>query len=326
MIRPFGAGVLLLSLLLASLPSAVEAQDKRWGEGYFPNLPVTDQYGHNLRFYDDVIKNKIVVINFIFTRCKQICPLLTARLAELAHGLGDKLGKQIYFVSISVDPVHDTPEILNGYASAFYQGPGWLFLTGKLDDIRAINAKLGEPMRSLNDHRNEVVLGNDRTGEWARDSAFGDLTRLLFTVQSMDPDWRPDLSVAGSASSADASFSLDGPPGQSLFKKACAGCHAIKVGNHVGPDLYGVTSRRTREWLARFLASPQKLRTASDPTALALMRQFPNVRMPELGLTKLDVDDLIAYLEERTTSLDQQAAAYDHGLHGAGMPHDHGAE
>jgi hypothetical protein len=56
------------------------------------------------------------------------------------------------------------------------------------------------------------------------------------------------------------------------------------------------------------------------------MRQFPNVRMPELGLTKLDVDDLIAYLEERTTSLDQQAAAYDHGLHGAGMPHDHGAE
>ena len=311
------AGTLLgAALLFGFAACGALAQAKHWSAGYFPNLRVVDQDGRELRFYDDVIKDKIVVVSFFFTRCKSICPLATARLAELADGLGDKLGRDIFFVSLSVDPGHDTPEALKGYAETFHRGPGWLFLGGTLEDIRAINAKFGEKMRSLNDHRNEVILGNDRTGEWARDSAFGDLTRLSFDILAMDPDWRPPLAAAGTESASGQVYGLDGPPGQTLFKKLCASCHAFKVGNTIGPDLYGVTSRHTREWLERFIVSPQTVRASNDPEALAMMRQFPNVRMPDLGLTKTDAEDLISYLDQRTKRLVQQANEYHQAMHG----------
>lgn len=316
------------ALCLIGAPEA-GADSKRWSQGYFPDLPVLDQNGRELRFYDDVIKDRIVVVSFFYTRCKSICPVATARLATLADELGDKLGRDIFFVSLSVDPEHDKPDVLKGYAETFHRGPGWLFLTGKLEDMRAINAKFGERMLSLSGHRNEVVLGNDRTGEWARDSAFGDLERLSFNVQSMDPDWRPPLAGHNSATTVSKSYELNGPPGQALFKKLCSSCHAFKVGDRVGPDLYGITSRRTREWLGRFIKSPEAMRSSEDPIALALMRQFPHVRMPDLDLTEVDVEDLISYLDQRTALLVRQAAEYEemmHGEHDAHAPDDHSSQ
>lgn len=308
--------LLVLAVLLLATSQANAGDERHWGAGYFPNLQVVDQDGRKLRFYDDVIKGKIVVVSFFYTRCKSICPLATARLAELARRLGDKLDRDIFLISLSVDPKHDKLEILKGYAEAFHRGPGWLFLTGEFEDMRAINAKLGEKMRSLTQHRNEVILGNDRTGEWARDSAFGDMTRLEFNVLSMDPDWRPPQAVAGT-SIASSYATNGGPPGQMLFKKLCSSCHAFKVGNHIGPDLYHVTSRRSRDWLERFITSPETMRREGDETVLSLMKKFPNVRMPDLGLTKNDVADLISYLDDRAALLDQQAKEFEEMMHAA---------
>src|SRR5262244_3192694 len=143
------AGITMLAALATAVPHAAEAQGRRLGEGYFPNLPIVTQDGKTLRFYDDLLKGKIVVINFIYTSCQDICPIATARLAQVEEKLGDKVGRDFFFISMTVDPEHDTPERLNDYAKAFGAGPGWFFVTGAPADIRAINYTLGERSTNL---------------------------------------------------------------------------------------------------------------------------------------------------------------------------------
>src|SRR4029078_2607955 len=105
----------LLTLLVFAAASA-SAQSARWGKGYLPNIPVVTQHGESLRFYDDVLKGKIAVISFIYTSCRDICPIVTARLSQLEEKLGDTVGREIFFVSISIDPVNDTPAKLKEYS------------------------------------------------------------------------------------------------------------------------------------------------------------------------------------------------------------------
>ena len=88
---------------------------------------------------------------------------------------------------MTVDPEHDTPERLKEYSERFGAGPGWSFVTGTLEDIRAINYKFGERSTVLSEHRNEIVMGNDATGQWQKDSVFGDIDRLVLTIRSLDP-------------------------------------------------------------------------------------------------------------------------------------------
>lgn len=295
------ASLLSGSLLSPDASAQGESSSRRWGEGYFPNLTVVDQHGRSLRFYDDVIKNRIVVISFVFTGCTEICPLTIARKAQVADRLQDVLGSKVFFVSISVDPENDTPEKLAAYASAFHSGEGWLFLTGSLENIRAVNAKLGERMRRLEDHRNEVLLGNDATREWARNSVFGDLDRLTYDIRSMDPDWRAQVRpLPADALPSPAHEAALSVPGQALFVKLCAGCHAFGTGDRVGPDLAGVSTRRPHDWLQKFIMSPERMRARKDPFAVGLAQKYPAVRMPDLGLSEADASDLIAYIESRS--------------------------
>src|SRR5215470_17859872 len=125
-----GASLLLLaaSLLLLRVHSwAAPGSDT----SHFPNVELINQDGKKVHFYDDLIKGKIVAIDLIYTTCEYACPLETARLAQVQKKLGDRVGKDIFFYSISIDPEHDTPEVLRGYMEQFHVGPGWTFLTGK---------------------------------------------------------------------------------------------------------------------------------------------------------------------------------------------------
>lgn len=297
-------------------PGQSAAQSRPWGEGYFPNLPVVTQDGRTLRFYDDLIKGKIVIISFIFTSCTDICPLTTARMAQVEEKLGDLVGRDIFMISMTVDPENDSPEKLKEYSQGFHAGPGWMFVTGKPEDIRAINYKLGERSKRLSDHRNEIVVGNDVTGEWTRDNVLGDLNRVVMTIRAMDPKWRDQVRVPGMSAADNTGHALGGQPGQALFKKICAPCHSIGVGDRVGPDLRGITGRRDRAWLARFIISPARMRAQKDPVALALAAKFA-VRMPNLGVAEADAADLIAYLDAETSRLSaaQGPPAPDHGHH-----------
>jgi protein SCO1 len=292
--------LIVLAFLMSMFFPSFEAQASRWGKSYFPDAKVVTQDGKTLQFYDDLIKDKIFVISFLFTSCKDVCPLATSRLAELQDKLGDSMGRDIFFYSISIDPETDTPERLKGYANAFRAGPGWLFLTGKPEDIHAIRHKLGERSRVLSDHRNEVLLGNGGTGEWARNSALGDLDSLALAVRGMDPKWR---AAAGTARTNPkiVRFDLASQPGQALYRRLCAGCHTVGRGDRVGPDLAGSTGRRERAWLVSYISDPEKMRAQQDPVALALAAKFPAVRMPAMGISDADAADLLAYIAHLET-------------------------
>src|SRR5262249_62066997 len=135
-----------------------------WGANYFPNIPLVTHRGEKVRFFDDLIKDKVVAINFIYTRCADAWPMETARLREVERLLQGRLGKDIYFYSISIDPEHDTPEVLSAYAETWKIGPGWTFLTGSEEDITALRKKLGvyEPDRKKRDHGLSMIIGNQR--------------------------------------------------------------------------------------------------------------------------------------------------------------------
>jgi protein SCO1 len=289
--------VLCVSVVAASRTSAAPANN--WGANFMPNVSVTDQNGRELKFYDDVVKDRVVVINFVYTVCKDMCPLVTARLALLQEKLGDLVGRDIHFVSISIDPVQDTPEKLKQFADAFGVGPGWTFLTGTPENINKIRHKLGERSRALIEHRNELLLGNDRTGEWGRDSAFTDLEILANHVRDMDPKWLHRVRGLPDAM-PDPSVAVDELPGQILFQKTCGSCHTLGKGQRVGPDLAGLLTRRDRAWVKEYMMAPQAMRARGDPIALELSARYRAVRMPNLGLSDNDVADLMHYLDVKS--------------------------
>jgi protein SCO1/2 len=302
------AAIVFYAALALAVPSMASAN--RWDASYFSNLPVVNQDGKTLRFYDDVLKGRIVVVNFIFTSCSDLCPIVTARLAEVKDKLGDAVGRDVFFVSLSVDPEHDTPEMLKAFADAFETGPGWQFLTGRPEDIKSINAKFGDRSgtRKLSDHRNEMLIGNDATGDWERASPLQDIDQIVLTIREMDPKLRDRIrSPAGSAVSGTGFYQLGDQPGQALFRKMCAPCHSIGGGDHVGPDLSGVADRRDRAWLLDFIASPARMLARKDPDALALAARFPHVRMPSIGLVENDAADIVAYLRDQTSRLSATA-------------------
>ncbi|MBV9195798.1 MAG: SCO family protein, partial [Solirubrobacterales bacterium] len=295
--RNLPAALALVASLALAGPGASEARNSRWGETYIPNLPVTTQGGETLRFYDDLIRDKVVVISFIFTSCPDLCPLTTARLAEVRDMLGDAVGRDIFFISLTVDPEHDTPERMKAFADAFHaEGPGWRFVTGRPEDINLINRRFGDRSaeRGLSDHRNEIVIGNGATGDWTRNSALGDLEEVVRDIRSMDPKRRDETRPAGQAGGIDQVHTLSQRPGEVLFRKLCSSCHTIGVGDRAGPDLRGVTGRRDAGWLTRFITNPPKARASGDPGLAAVAAGFPGVRMPRLGLTEDDAADLVA--------------------------------
>ncbi len=305
---------LVAALLSMQVPS--HAQSNRWGAGYFPNLPVVDQNGKTLRFYDDVIKGRRVLISFIYTNCPDICPLTTARIAQLEDMLGDEVGRDIIFISMTVDPVRDTPARMKEFADAFGAGHGWLFLTGNPADIKRINASLGDRSRTIDEHRNEIVLGNDATGQWMRNSVYGDLQRLAFDLHEMDPKWTAQVRQPKPDAASNTGYALGNEPGQAPFKRICAPCHTVGVGDRVGPDLRGVTERRDHAWLASFIEHPDQARARHDPIAMSLVEKFPAVHMPALGVGDADAGDLIAYLDAQNKLLkDAQDSPMPPGMH-----------
>ena len=133
-----------------------------------PEVDVLDQNGNALHFYSDLIKGKTVVINFIFTNCTTICPPLAATFARVQKEMGDKVGKDVHFISISVDPLTDTPERLKAWGAKFKAGAGWTFVTGNKEQIDNLLYALGASVSRREDHSPTIIVGNDPKGVWTR--------------------------------------------------------------------------------------------------------------------------------------------------------------
>jgi protein SCO1/2 len=164
----------VLSVLSALPAAAAAAEDAAAGAAvhpYFSDTVLVDQDGREVRFYSDLIHGKIVVMDFIFTRCVGPCPILSGTFAKLQSRLGDRLGKDVFLLSFSVDPDYDTPERLKEYAGRFRARPGWSFLTGSRANVETVLRKLGQWVESPDQHQTVFILGNEVTGLWKK--AFG---------------------------------------------------------------------------------------------------------------------------------------------------------
>lgn len=317
----------LLALVAAAALSAttIGPATAEWDESYFPNVELVNQDGVPLRFWDDLLRNKIVVVNFVYTECPDICGLSSARMAQVVDWLGERIGKDIFVYSISLDPETDTPQRLRDYADAFDAPDGWMFLTGSPEDVDIVRFKMGERSESLAQHRSDMVIGNAATGEWRRASLMGSLVVLTEEILSLDPAWSRPPPAATMSAIPQEQLVIKDTHGEGLFLAACAACHTIGEGIRVGPDLSGVTLRRDREWLKAYLLAPNRLLAQGDAVAVALDNAFPAVRMPNLQLNDTDVEDLIHYLSGQTELLGQaqevaEASVHDHADH---SEHDH---
>jgi len=133
-----------------------------------PDITIYDQNGQRLRFYTDLVKGKTVAINFIFTTCTTICPPMTATFRRVQQELAERAGRDVYLISVSVDPVTDVPERLHDFAAKFNAGPGWTFVTGSKTDIDSLLQALGAAVADKNDHTPMILVGNDLAGYWTR--------------------------------------------------------------------------------------------------------------------------------------------------------------
>ncbi len=292
-----------VAISCAWLAPTIHAAEAQWGAKYFPNYTVTAHSGKKFRFYDDLIKGRIVIINFIYTTCTDICGLQTARMALIQDRLAERLGKDLFIYSISLDPERDTPDVLKDYASAFSPRSGWLFLTGNPAEVHQIRFKLGERSRKLSEHQNYAVLGNGRTGTWSRTSMMKDIQLFVKEVLELDPNYRGTTRTVAGKTRPDQrrrARQLKSQTGQALFVKACAACHTIGGGVRVGPDLVDVTERRRLDWLKQYISRPTRMRAENDPIALALRQQYKNVLMPYLGLSETDASDLLSYIRAQS--------------------------
>jgi protein SCO1 len=107
-----------------------------------PEFTLTKQDGKRVALKD--LRDKVLAITFIFASCADTCPLLTAKMAGIQNSLGSDFGSKVYFVSITVDPERDTPEVLNRYAEAHKaNSAGWAFLTGTPAEISEVAKRYG---------------------------------------------------------------------------------------------------------------------------------------------------------------------------------------
>jgi protein SCO1 len=300
-LAPAAALWLAVAMGIALSAGAAAADDRRPGADRFPNVTLTTHEGNEVRFYDDLIKGKTVAIDLIYTTCQYACPLETAKMAQVQRLLGDRMGRDIFFYSITIDPDHDTPPVLKEYAQRYHAGPGWLFLTGKKADIDLLSKKLGlyttpDPQRNPDGHVPYLLVGNEATGQWMRNSAVDNPSFIARTIGDWLNSWQ-NTKHEQLKSYADV-LPLKMSAGQYTFATHCSACHTIGRGDRIGPDLRGVTTVRDRAWLSRFIVEPEKLMAERDPLALSLLAKY-KVRMPNLDLTRQDATAIIQYLEEQ---------------------------
>jgi protein SCO1 len=192
--RKFFVGAAAAVLAPFALGSSGKARDLHQdGAAWFTNVEVKTHDGRTLHFYDDVMKGKIVLINFFFTDCDAICPLMTENLARVQELLGPRVGTEIFMASISLQPEHDTPEVLAAYAKTYGIGPGWQLLTGKKDDIELLRHRLGfvdsDKVEDADpeQHIGTVRIANEPMHRWAMSPALLNPPALVRAVNRVIP-------------------------------------------------------------------------------------------------------------------------------------------
>ena len=167
---------------------AASARVRSPAEKYFSDVELINQDGQKMRFYSDVLKDKVVVINTFFTTCTGVCPPINRTLERMQEALGDRLGKDAFLVSMSVDPETDTPVRLKEYSRRFHARPGWIFLTGKKENVDWALYKLGQYVETKDGHTTIIIIGNEPKGLWKKAFGMAKADELMKIVEDVIND------------------------------------------------------------------------------------------------------------------------------------------
>ena len=158
---------------LAHKFSAPESGPEVMRKRFFPNVELVTHEAKKVRFYDDLLKGKIVVLNLMYATCTDVCPTVTEHLRAAKKMLATAVKDEVFFYSISIKPQEDTPAKLKEYAEMHETGKNWLFLTGKAEDVELLRYRLGyrdpNPEKDRRDraaHSGMVRYGNEPLSQW----------------------------------------------------------------------------------------------------------------------------------------------------------------
>ena len=152
---------------------------------YFTDVVLLNQDGEQMRFYSDLLQGKVVIINSFFGTCRDSCLPMNRNLEKVQQALGDRVGKDVRIISISVDPTVDTAASLKEYAKTLHARPGWYFLTGDKQNVDAVLRKLGQFVDDKQNHFNLIIVGNERTGLWKKAFGLARSEELVRVVESV---------------------------------------------------------------------------------------------------------------------------------------------
>ncbi len=152
---------------------------------YFTDVELVNQNGERMRFYSDLLQGKVVIIDSFFATCQGSCLPMNRNLEKVQEALGDRIGKDVFIISISVDPTVDTPTSLKEYAKKLHARPGWYFLTGEKKNVDFALTKLGQFVADKQDHLNIFIIGNERTGLWKKAFGLAQSDELVKVVESV---------------------------------------------------------------------------------------------------------------------------------------------
>jgi protein SCO1 len=176
----------LITLVVLSVAVSLPAQDSVANSQAtpvhltVPDVQVVTQSGERLAFNTGIVKDRIAVITGFFTNCTAFCPMTQERLARLAKALGDRMGKDVVFVSISVDPVNDTPERMKAWGEKFHIRSGWTLVSGNQEEVQELLKSLGLYVEAQR-HQSALIIGNQKNG-WARVSSWASVQKLTEVI------------------------------------------------------------------------------------------------------------------------------------------------
>lgn len=189
------AAFFLLSISVFS-QSGKENDDESAAEKYFTNTVVTDQNRNDLKLYEDILKNKIVIVSSFHTTDNGISPPINANLRKIQEAFPDDLGRDLFIISITLDAERDTPERLAAYAKKFEAKPGWLFLTGEKKNVDFVLTKFGLYVDNKEDMGTTLIIGNEKTGLWKKAYGLANSTELIEIVRSVLNDGKESAMAA----------------------------------------------------------------------------------------------------------------------------------
>jgi cytochrome oxidase Cu insertion factor (SCO1/SenC/PrrC family) len=155
---------------------------------YFTDAILVNQYDEEMRFYSDLLDGKVVVINPFFAECKDSCVKMSSTMKYLQDHLGDRVGKDVHLISLSVDPSKDSPDVLAKYAENFGARRGWYFLGGKPETVAGILGRLGMAVARREDHTTVMIVANVPTGLWKKARGLSPPDEILELVEGVLAD------------------------------------------------------------------------------------------------------------------------------------------